>query len=155
MWPKAPFSSGDVPERVIAKALAHVTRQGDCVVSLYSRGSHGYAQIGWHHGGRRTMALVHRIAFAYYKGPIPAGMTVDHTCRIRHCLNPDHLRLLTNADNAKDNGQMKTNPLSDRLCGRCGEPMALSQGKRTLLYCRSCNNKRTRERRSKQRDATF
>lgn len=33
----------------------------------------------------------HRVAYELLVGPIPEGLTLDHLCRIRHCVNPDHL----------------------------------------------------------------
>jgi HNH endonuclease len=53
------------------------------------------------------MVLAHRVAFSLWVGPIPEGMTVDHICRNRKCQNPNHLRLLSNLDNARDNGQSR------------------------------------------------
>lgn len=47
----------------------------------------------------RTM-LVHRVSFETFLGPIPSSMTVDHLCFEKRCVNPDHLRLLTRAENA-------------------------------------------------------
>ena len=41
------------PARVVARLLANVEQAGGCVVTLYSVGSHGYGQIGWHENGRR------------------------------------------------------------------------------------------------------
>ncbi len=41
----------------------------------------------------------HIWSYQYFKGPIPDGLTVDHQCRNRRCVNPDHLRLLTRGDN--------------------------------------------------------
>jgi hypothetical protein len=38
----------------------------------------------------------------YYKrahGPVPPGMELDHLCRVRNCVNPDHLEVLTRAEN--------------------------------------------------------
>lgn len=37
-----------------------------------------------------------------YKGPIPKGLLVRHTCDNRRCINPDHLLLGTIADNIRD-----------------------------------------------------
>lgn len=93
-----------VPNRVIERLLANVGRDGDCTVSLYATGSHGYSQIGWWEDGRSRMVLAHRVAWEVANGPIPDAMTVDHTCRNRRCINVSHLRLLTNTENARLNG---------------------------------------------------
>lgn len=95
-----------IPERVRERYLASLTIEGNspCWVSTYSTGSHGYTQIGWHDGDDRHMALGHRVAWIIYHGFIPDGMTVDHLCRNRRCGRIDHLRLLTNKENASLNG---------------------------------------------------
>lgn len=76
----------------------------DCWLWPLSTTKTGYGQLGWQVSGRRSHVLAHRVAYALYCGPIPDGMTVDHLCRTRACVNPAHLRLLTNAANARDNG---------------------------------------------------
>lgn len=78
-----------------------------CWITSYSSGSHGYGQVGWVDDGCRAMRLTHRVAFEFYCGPIPEGMTIDHICRNRRCLNPNHLRLLSNAENGGDNGNAR------------------------------------------------
>lgn len=94
------------PERVIRRLLHNVTPgPNGCKVSTYSVGSHGYSQIGWSEGGRTQMRLGHRVAWEATHGPIPDDLTVDHVCRRRRCVNVEHLRLLSNVDNATDNGQ--------------------------------------------------
>ena len=35
--------------------------------------------------------LVHRLAYTFAVGPIPEGLDVIHTCKVRHCVNPSHL----------------------------------------------------------------
>lgn len=94
-----------VPDRVIERVMARVERAGECIVSTYSTGSHGYAQVGWHADGRVMMTLCHRVAWEAAYGPIPGGLTVDHICRNRRCINVDHLRLLTNEANGRANAQ--------------------------------------------------
>lgn len=34
---------------------------------------------------------VHRIMWEQYNDKIPDGMQIDHLCRVRQCINPDHL----------------------------------------------------------------
>ena len=41
----------------------------------------------------------HRLAYHLMRGPIPAGMQVDHICRVRHCVNPDHLEVVSHRTN--------------------------------------------------------
>jgi len=93
------------PQRVIDRVLGRITVVDGCWISQYSVGSHGYAQVGWHQDGSVRMTLCHRVAYAALVGPIPDGMTDDHLCRVRTCVNPAHLRLLTNVENARLNGQ--------------------------------------------------
>ena len=45
------------------------------------------------------MTLMHRWAYKLLVGPIPEGMTLDHTCRVRNCVNPAHLEPVTNGEN--------------------------------------------------------
>jgi len=94
------------PERVVRRLLANFTLDGfGCMVSGYSTGSHGYSQIGWSDGGRTVMRLGHRVAWEAAHGPIPEGMTIDHMCRNRRCINVEHMRLLRNEVNAQQNDQ--------------------------------------------------
>lgn len=46
---------------------------------------------------RRTGA--HRFAYEFEHGPIPEGYQVDHTCRVRHCVNPEHLEAVPVGEN--------------------------------------------------------
>ncbi len=59
--------------------------------------SNGYARFGG--GPRRDGA--HRWAYRLFVGPIPEGLVIDHLCRVRHCVNPDHLEPVTHAENLR------------------------------------------------------
>lgn len=47
------------------------------------------------------MVLAHRAAWVHGNGQVPLGMTLDHLCKERRCVNPDHLRMLPNFENAR------------------------------------------------------
>jgi hypothetical protein len=43
----------------------------------------------------------HRAVWFFLRGPIAEGLTVDHLCRNRGCVNPDHLELVTLKENIR------------------------------------------------------
>ena len=49
----------------------------------------------------RKTARVHRIAYEVWKGQIPEGLTIDHLCYNRACVNPLHLEPVTRGDNVR------------------------------------------------------
>lgn len=59
--------------------------------------------VNWGGYGRMMVKgksiLAHRWSYENTNGPIPDGMDVDHKCRNRSCVNPDHLRLATRSEN--------------------------------------------------------
>ncbi len=43
--------------------------------------------------------LAHRVSYEVFVGPIPSGLQIDHLCRVRLCVNPDHLEPVTAREN--------------------------------------------------------
>ena len=41
----------------------------------------------------------HRVSYEWFVGSIPEGLQVDHLCRVRNCVNPDHLEAVTRKEN--------------------------------------------------------
>jgi hypothetical protein len=54
----------------------------------------GYASfnLGGHQGKK---VLAHRWAYENFIGPVPKQLDLDHLCRVRHCVNPEHLEAVT------------------------------------------------------------
>jgi len=44
--------------------------------------------------------MSHRVVYEYFLGPIPDGLQIDHLCRVRRCVNPDHLEPVTVHENS-------------------------------------------------------
>lgn len=106
-------------------------------------GKDGYGRLS--HEGKQVTA--HRFAF----GKVRAGLTLDHLCRVRHCVNPAHLEAVTNYENAmrgfgvgalhaRQTHCVNGHPLTGRnLCWRPGK-----YGKRWRA-CRACRTLRQRK----------
>lgn len=47
----------------------------------------------------RIARLAHRVAYELIVGAIPDGLTIDHLCRVRSCVNPGHLDVVTPGEN--------------------------------------------------------
>lgn len=43
--------------------------------------------------------FAHRVAYELFIGPIPKNMQIDHKCRVRCCVNPNHLESVTCREN--------------------------------------------------------
>lgn len=61
----------------------------------------GYGVIKVRFGtNNRRNQRAHRVAFELFKEDIPMGLVIDHQCRNKSCVNPNHLRLFTPLQNA-------------------------------------------------------
>jgi len=102
----------------------------------------GYGVVGV----KNTKHYVHRLAYAVFVGKLDDRMVVDHLCRNRKCINPEHLEQVTNAENLRrgEKGGRKPGLTCDKGHEFTKENTYVWRDKRT---CRECKANYQRERR--------
>ncbi len=68
------------------------------------RNGYGNIRVGSMKDGTRGHRVAHRALYEALVGPIPAGMELDHLCRVRSCVNPAHLEPVTRRENLRRGG---------------------------------------------------
>jgi hypothetical protein len=107
--------------------------------------STGYGRL-WVPGVGHVPA--HRISYEALRGPIPAGLVIDHLCRNRACINPAHLEPVTLKENILRGEGMAARRARQTHCKR-GHPLS---GANLYRYrdgrrdCRACWSIRKKER---------
>ncbi len=61
--------------------------------------------------GKTNMVKAHRWLFEHERGPIPQKLHIDHICRVRCCVNPQHLRAVTQRENTLAPGSLSPSKL--------------------------------------------
>jgi hypothetical protein len=84
-----------VEDRFWAKVDKTSSAKG-CWLWTASTDGHGYGQFMFTRG-RNIKA--HRVAWTFLRGPIEDGLTLDHLCCVKRCVNPAHLEPVTHRVN--------------------------------------------------------
>ncbi|MDB2192085.1 HNH endonuclease signature motif containing protein [Mycobacteroides abscessus] len=103
-------------------------------------------------GDRQRYTGAHRASWIVANGPIPEGMTIDHLCRNKLCVNPSHMEVVTNQENILRRDAVCERvgrppvPLSERKgCGRHGKDdgrFATRKDGYVAWTCRICGRER-------------
>lgn len=104
--------------------------------------SNGYGVFGIGPASANHSYYAHRVAYVLYVGEIPDGLHIDHLCRVKACVNPEHLEPVTNAENHAR--QVATVTHCPRNHEYTDQNTLVSKGTR---YCRECNRESAQRRR--------
>lgn len=80
-------------EERIRRFWKRVDKSGDCWLWMGSHYPSGYGVARDILTGKQGYA--HRVAFKLLVGDIPKELQIDHLCRVRNCVNPTHMELVT------------------------------------------------------------
>ena len=90
----------------------------------------------------RKMVPAHRFSYEAQFGAVAEGLVLDHLCRVRCCVNPQHLEPVTNQVNVKRGAELKTHCPQGHPYS--GENLYLYKGRHRI--CRKCTRLHNRSR---------
>lgn len=106
-----------------------------------TRDQDGYGVLRAH---KQRNIRAHRFAYELIVGPVGDGLVMDHLCRVRHCVNPEHLEPVTPRENVV-RGEPKQRPHCANGHERTPENVRIRpDGARA---CRVCERERQRIKR--------
>lgn len=84
----------------LKRFMTYVSKRVETTCWIWSGGKtpKGYGKCA--HAGRTLGA--HVVSYILHKGPIPEDLIIRHTCRIKACVNPEHLLAGTYKQNLED-----------------------------------------------------
>jgi HNH endonuclease len=99
------FPYCDVPEYVEEMRSEVLTITTPCWIWQRAINKPGYGAVHRREEGKSRLA--HQMMYERHKGPVPEGCILDHLCRVRSCVNPDHLEPVTHKVNCRRGIQSK------------------------------------------------
>lgn len=120
-----------------------VDTKTNCWNWIGGKDQQGYGQGFYNHKRER----VHRIIYAFFKGKIPRGKTMqlDHLCRNVSCCNPEHLELVTPKINGlRGVGIQAIN--AKKINCKYGHPYPKYKMNKPRHYCKICDSIRHKRR---------
>ncbi|ACY35946.1 endonuclease [Clavibacter phage CMP1] len=129
---------------------AKVRKTETCWVWTGAPNGDGYAYFYTHNKGFSA----HRLSYEAVNGKIPDGLQIDHLCRNRMCVRPDHLEAVTQQENIKRGGVGWKNKRKTH-CPKNHEytPSNTYINPRGSRVCRTCNRNDVNARNERNRNA--
>lgn len=101
----------------------------------------GYGEVCVSSMGKKKSTVAHRPFYEQAYGPVPVGVVLDHipSCRTRSCVNPDHLRPVTQRENLMAEGSLALAKINAQKtqCPKCGGDYTKDRSRNTR-FCRPC-----------------
>ena len=85
--------------------------ENDCWIWTAAKYRGGYGHFRRFLDGKWKMFKAHRYSYEFYKGVIPEGLLICHTCDNPSCVNPNHLFTGTTKENTIDRINKKGQPI--------------------------------------------
>lgn len=98
---------------------------------------------------RRRNRRAHRVGYFLLNGPIEPGLVINHTCRNRNCVNPQHLEAVTASESAMKDSSSPAYVNSQKTHCPRGHPYDRQYGKQR--YCSICSAEKSKRLRAKWR----
>ncbi len=127
----------------------------DCWAWTGTKNTHGYGYVYIEGKLRRA----HRVSYELWVGPIPEKLQLDHLCRKRDCVNPEHLEPVTCKENiARSPLHIGKINIAKTLC-KYGHELTFDAKhfgatSKTRRRCKTCHRDRERIRRAVKKEAT-
>ncbi len=119
----------------LARFEAKLDRRDDgCWIWKASCYRNGYGQF--YYEGRLQPA--HRVSWQLYRGPIPESLTIDHLCRTKLCMNPEHLEPVTMRVNSQRGKGSTTVCAQGHVYDKENTGWKLDGKRGWRRYCRMC-----------------
>jgi hypothetical protein len=113
-----------------------VNKTDGCWEWTAARNAYGYGTY-WFNGKKGFLA--HRASYLMFVGPIPDGLQLDHLCRNRGCVRPDHLEAVEPVTNSR-RGMVATKTECVRGHPFTVENTRTSRGYRECVTCKQIRN---------------
>ena len=131
------FQSKTIEQRLLNK----VTKTDSCWLWNGAVSTAGYGRIG----DKSKLLQAHRVAYVLWKKEIPSGLQIDHLCRNKLCVNPEHLEAVTHQVNSA-----RANAIRWSGYTHCKRGHEFTDANTMLQHdkyrrCRACHNLKSRE----------
>lgn len=148
-------SASDINRFLVKVAINSET---GCWEWVGGRATAGYGRLwmGTRKEGRQELA--HRFSYEIWVAPIPEGLHMDHLCRVRHCVNPEHLEVVTCRENVLRGNAPAASQARQTHCFN-GHPLSGDNLDKTGLnnhrrrWCKICISERKKRKRIRDREA--